>query len=284
MNQDRFQYCLSQLKRFDHDRYLAILLTPEKHRASLAAFFAFDVEMARIPTTVSEPMLADIRFQWWRDTLEKMVPGSDPGHEIASALSDSFFDRGIAPKELLPLIDLRARDLAEQPFRTFDELDEHQRGIAALHLTFASSISGEVLDTATSKTALSHLLAYGLINQLRRLPHDAASSQFCLPLDLMGLHNIDPHDLFQGMPTPGLTGAIFEILDRAENLTSSAGDLDLRSHAALVPAMLPAILRSLYVQKLRTPGFDLFRHSSEIPAYRRQLRYLRVRWSKQFQG
>jgi len=288
MNQDRFHYCLDQLKRFDHDRYLAILLTPEKHRASLAAFYAFDVEMTRIPTTVSEPMLADIRFQWWRDTLEAMnpvgEPGGEPGHEIAAALGDGFFDLGIAPSELAPLLDLRARDLAEEPFGNLAELVEYQRGIAALHLNFSGRITGEALNRITTGTATTHLLAYGLINQLRRLPHDAASSQLCLPLDLMGKYDIDPHDLFQGMPKIGFTQAVEEILDHIEDLMSAAGDLDLRLHGAVVPVMLPAILRSLYIKKLRAPGFDLFRHSSEIPAFRRQLRYLRVRWSKEFQG
>jgi 15-cis-phytoene synthase len=284
MNQDRFHYCLDQLKRFDHDRYLAILLTPDRHRAALAAFYAFDVEMTRIPTTVSEPMLADIRFQWWRETLDAMAPVGDPGHEIAAALGDSFFDLGIAPSELLPLIDLRARDLAEEPFATLTELVDHQRQIAVLHLTFARRITGEVLNETISETAITHLFVYGLINQLRRLPHDATSSQLFLPLDLMGKHDIDPHDLFQGLPKLGVNRAIEEILDHAEGLMLETRDLDLRPHAPLVAAMLPTILRSLYIAKLRTPGFDLFRHSSEIPAFRRQLRYLRVRWSKQFQA
>ncbi len=284
MDQDRFKYCLDQLRRFDHDRYLAILLTPEKQRAAIAAFFAFDAEMMRIPSTVSEPMLANIRFQWWRETLEAMTPMGEPGHEIAAALSDTFFQIGIAPSDLVSLIDLRERDLAEEPFQTVDDLESYQREVAAQHLKLISRIVGQALDERTSETATTHLLVYGLVNQLRRLPHDAASSQLSLPLDLMGSHDIDPHSLFQGASSLGFNRALEEILERADSLIASAGDLDLRSHAELVPPMLPTILRSLYTAKLRTPGFDLFHDSSEIPAFRRQLRYLRVRWSKQFQA
>ncbi len=284
MKQDRFHYCLDQLKRYDHDRYLAILLTPEVHRAPLAAFYAFDAEMIRIPTTVSEPMLADIRFQWWREALETMTPEGDPGHEIAAALADTLFDKGIAPADLVALVDLRSRDLAEEPFRTLDELVEYQRKIALVHLEFTSQITGEAMDEETSSTAATHLSVSGLVNQLRRLPHDAASSQLCLPLDLMGQHDIDPHALFQGASSLGFNHALEEILRHAEDLMSVAGDLDLRSNAGLVAAMLPTILRSLYIGKFRSPDFDLFRHSSDIPAFRRQLRYLRVRWSKQFQA
>ncbi len=284
MKQDRFHFCLDQLKRFDHDRYLAALLTPEAVRAPLVAYFAFDAEMMRIPTTVSEPMLADIRFQWWRETLETMTPLSNPGHEIAAALAETLFGHGLVPTDLVSLINLRARDLAEQPFATVQELVDFQRQVAVRQLEFCSCITGETPNKETSTIATTHLTVFGLINQLRRIPHDAASSQLSLPLDLMGRHDIDPHALFQGASSLGLQLALEEILKHADNLMSEAGDLDLRSNAGLVPAMLPTILRSLYAGKLRSPGFDLFHHSSDVPAFRRQLRYLRVRWSKQYQA
>ncbi|HBM88183.1 MAG: squalene/phytoene synthase family protein [Parvibaculaceae bacterium] len=284
MKQDRFHYCLHQLKQFDHDRYLAVLLTPEAVRGPLVAYFAFDAEMMRIPTTVSEPMLADIRFQWWRETLETMTPLSNPGHEIAAALAETCFDHGVAPADLVSLIDLRARDLAEQPFVTLEELVDFHCKVAVRHLEFSSRITDESLNEEISKIAAIHLTVFGLINQLRRIPQDAASSQLALPLDLLGRHDIDPHALFQGASSLGLHLALEEILNHADRLMSAAGDLDLRSNARLVPAMLPTILRSLYIGKFRSPGFDLFHHSSDVPAFRRQLRYLRVRWSKQFQA
>jgi len=284
MKQDRFHYCLDQLKRFDHDRYLAVLLSPEPIRGPLAAYFSFDAEMMRIPTTVSEPMLADIRFQWWRETLETMTPLSNPGHEIAAALAETIFDHGIAPTDLVSFVDLRARDLAEQPFATLEELIEFQRQVAVRHLECTSRITGEILNEETSTIATTHLMVFGLINQLRRIPHDAASSQLSLPLDLMRQHDIDPHAVFQGASSLGIKRAIEEILIYAEDLMVNAGDLDLRSNANLVSALLPTVLRSLYIGKFRSPGFDLFHHSSDIPAFRRQMRYLRVRWSKQFQA
>ncbi|WOF73902.1 squalene/phytoene synthase family protein [Parvibaculaceae bacterium PLY_AMNH_Bact1] len=284
MKQDRFHYCLNQLKRLDHDRYLAILLTPERQRDVLAAISAFDAEMIRIPTTVSEPMLADIRFQWWREALGEMTSVSDPGHEIAAALADTLFDYGVAPTALNSLIDLRSRDLAEHPFATLGDLSDYHHQVAAQFLSITSSIANETLDATTVKTATTHLAVYGLINQIRRMPHDVASSQLCLPLDLMGQHDIDPHAVFQGTSSLGISRAIGEILMHAEGLTAKVGDLDLRSNANLVSVLLPTILRSLYIRKLRTADFDLFRQSSDIPAFRRQLRYLRVRWSKQFQG
>ncbi len=280
MNQDRFQYCLNQLRRFDHDRYLAILLAPEADREMLAAYFAFDAEMMRIPTTVSEPMLADIRFQWWRETLEAMTPTQDPGHEIAAALSSTFFDRNLSPADLVSLIDLRARDLAEEPFRTMEELDSYHKEISQQQVSLFAEISDQSLGDQTKAQLERHLTAYEIVNQLRRLPHDIASSQLCLPLDVLGYHDLDPHDLFQGTHTVALKLAVDQVLEHAETLLMEAGDIYLRDIKGLIAPMLPSALTPLYIKKLGASDFDLFRHSSEIPAFRRQLRYLRINWTK----
>lgn len=280
MNQDRFQYCLNQLKRFDHDRYLAVLLAPTEDREALAAYFAFDAEMMRIPTTVSEPMLADIRFQWWRETLEAMSPSQDPGHEIAAALSNSFFDRGLAPRDLLTLIDLRARDLAEEPFHTMEDLVRYHNEIAHHQVSLFADIAGKSRDGQMRTLLTQHLTTYGIVNQLRRLPHDVASSQLCLPLDVLGEHDLDPHDLFQGTHSAALKRAVDQVLVQAQALLLEAGNIHFRNITELIAPMLPAGLTPLYIKKLSAPDFDLFRHSSEIPAFRRQLRYLRITWTK----
>eukprot|EP00439_Symbiodinium_sp_Y106_P089388 s1_g1924.t1 len=280
MNQERFQYCLNQLKRFDHDRYLAVLLAPEADREILAAYFAFDAEMMRIPTTVSEPMLADIRFQWWRETLEAMTPSQDPGHEIAAALSTTFFDRGLSPADLVSLIDLRARDLAEEPFPTMKELNKYHGEIADQQIALFAQIANGLRDGQTLVQLKQQLTAYGIVNQLRRLPHDIASSQLCLPLDILGEHDLDPHDLFQGTHSVALKQAVDQVLGHAEALLAQAGPIDFRNISRLIAPILPAGLTPLYIRKLGASDFDLFRQSSEIPAFRRQIRYLRINWTK----
>ena len=59
-----------QLARtFQYDRYIAALLLPRRHREALIVLAAFAGELQRIPFLVSEPMMAAIRFQWWRDEL-----------------------------------------------------------------------------------------------------------------------------------------------------------------------------------------------------------------------
>ena len=209
-----------------------------------------------------------------------MTPSRDPGHEIAAALSTTFFDRGLSPADLVSLIDLRARDLAEEPFPTMEELERYHSEVADQQIAFFAHLANGPRDDQTLVQLKQHLTAYGIVNQLRRLPHDIASSQLCLPLDVLRDHDLDPHDLFQGTHSVALKRAVDQVLARADRLLVEAGAIDLRYITGLIAPMLPAGLTPLYIKKLGASDFDLFRQSSEVPAFRRQLRYLRITWTK----
>lgn len=280
MASEHFKYCLDQLKRFDHDRYLAILLTPEKHQAALCALYAFNVEMARIPQAVSEPMLGEIRFQWWHETLESLTPARAPGHEIAEALGNSLFDGPVAPVDLLPLITAHKQALAETAPPDLAALVEDVRTREGLLDELAWRIVGGQGGLATGFPQLVKLsLAYGLVNHIRGLPQAAAQQRLTLPIDLMAQFDIDPHDIFAGTYRPAMHHAISEILQASQILYEeghSGGKVLTRDQ---LTAFLPASLTPLYLANLGKAGFNHLRTSSEIPSFRRQLRLLRVSWT-----
>lgn len=285
MQTEHFQRCLAQLKRFDHDRYLAILLTPPERREALCALFALDAELARIPDTVSEPLLGDIRFQWWRETLETMSPmGSGGGHEIALALGASLFETPVAPAGLLPLVDAHAALLSGEPHATLTDAAREQSAPLQTAISLGRSILGgeRAEDQAADRQIESLVTAYGLVRLIRRLPHDASLQRLTIPLDLMGRYELDPHDIFAGVFRPGLALALGEILDRAAAYWDEGRGLDVAGDRALLSLLLPMGLTPLYLRKLREPAFDPFRQSSEIPAFRRQVRYLTSIWRKRF--
>ena len=65
--------CLEQVLRFDRDRYLIAMAAPRDCRHKLMALYAFNVEVARICESVSESILGEIRFQWWRDQISRCI-------------------------------------------------------------------------------------------------------------------------------------------------------------------------------------------------------------------
>jgi len=72
MNND---YCRDVVARFDHDRHLITLYAPQDKRGALCALYAFNYEISRIRESVSEPMLGEIRLQWWHEAIDDIYDG-----------------------------------------------------------------------------------------------------------------------------------------------------------------------------------------------------------------
>jgi NADH dehydrogenase [ubiquinone] 1 alpha subcomplex assembly factor 6 len=64
------KYCSDLTRQHDHESYLCSLFLPRAVRPSVHAVLAYNVELAKIPDSVSELNLGRIRMQWWRDAIE----------------------------------------------------------------------------------------------------------------------------------------------------------------------------------------------------------------------
>ncbi len=86
-SEDPLHSVLSDLsRRFEPDRFVSALITAQPARAALLAIAAFGAELARISFEVSDPALAQIRLQWWRDALAEPGRGELAAHPVGSAL------------------------------------------------------------------------------------------------------------------------------------------------------------------------------------------------------
>lgn len=97
-------------RSWEPDRYLAALLAAAQHRQALVILAAFLAEIRKVPFTVSDPTLAAIRLQWWRDALEA---GTASGHPVADALTELCKTRPIEPGKFSQLIDAEEESWSE---------------------------------------------------------------------------------------------------------------------------------------------------------------------------
>lgn len=97
------------------DRYLAALLAPRIVRGDMAALAAFSAELGRIVQIVSEPMVGEIRLQWWRDALETMAQGDSAAHPVADAVGGAMRRHRLPVTLLQNLIDARSIELGIEP-------------------------------------------------------------------------------------------------------------------------------------------------------------------------
>ncbi|MFB9222431.1 squalene/phytoene synthase family protein [Paracoccus cavernae] len=153
------------LRTADPDRFAASLAAPEAARPALWTLYALNLELARAPLQSNEPMIAEMRVQWWVDQLHKLSLGHNGAHEILPLLAEAW---GPAAGEFAALAEARRRDCDRIPFATNDEVVDYIRETAgplmqaaARHLGAPSAAQAVIADQA---------LALGLAHWLAALP------------------------------------------------------------------------------------------------------------------
>ena len=118
----------AQLKDVDPDRCRAAVFGSKSERESLTLLYAFHYELAKVPELVSEPMIGQIRYQWWRDVLAEIYEGRKVrSHEITTPLEGLLKSNDVPRFWCDRLIDGRERDLDPRPFAGLAEAKDYCR-------------------------------------------------------------------------------------------------------------------------------------------------------------
>ena len=160
------QACAEMLRRGDPDRLLAAMAAPPAARAVLFAIYAMNLEVARAPWMTREPMIAEMRLQWWRDVLAEIASGGTVRrHEVSEPLAQVLDAEGA--RLLDTLIEARRLDIARDPFADDAALDSYIADTSGTLMWVAA----RALGADTGEAALRDLgWASGLANWLRAIP------------------------------------------------------------------------------------------------------------------
>ncbi|MGD9867611.1 MAG: phytoene/squalene synthase family protein [Hyphomicrobiales bacterium] len=206
------------VRSHDADRYLSVLFAPRGLRDDLMTLYAFNAETVRIPGIASEPMLGEIRLQWWRDAIA--APGVATGNPVADALN------GLAARHHLPrglltgMLDVRSFDLGDAPMPDMEAL-----------LTYLGKSEGAVF------TLAARIVHQG--PQPRGIETDRAGREAGIALGLARLLG-DPARLMRFRPVDAAPGAAFP--DRLHDRAQEAVDAVRTALAALPRSLLPVFL------------------------------------------
>lgn len=96
-----------QVRAADPDRWLSSrFVSDAQARSDLIVLYAFEAELMAIPTRVTQPMLAEMRYVWWRDQLDGVFAGVPrKGHPVLEALTDVVARRGLERRPFEALIE-----------------------------------------------------------------------------------------------------------------------------------------------------------------------------------
>jgi NADH dehydrogenase [ubiquinone] 1 alpha subcomplex assembly factor 6 len=247
------------VRRHDRDRFLTTLFAPAARRDDLLALYAFNYEIAKTREVVSEPVLGQIRLQWWRETLDAIYDGgSVREHEVAAPLAAAIRGRGLGRAHFDALIAAREFDLVGEPPGSLAALESYAEGSSARLVWLALEVLGE-RGAAAVGAGRAVGIAYALTGLLRALPFHARMKRLYLPRDLChaaGLR-IDA-ELFELRSSPALCRVAEQVAAAAAaHLADARARRDAVPRAAL-PALLPGALAGADLARLRRAGYDPF--------------------------
>lgn len=155
-------YCLDLVKTRDEDRWLAAQYASKDDCRRLIALYAFQCELRRIPSAVSEPALGEIRLQWWREAFDEMRGGKpERAHPVVEELAAAGFADVRFADRIDAIIDAHARSLYGEGFGDIVDLStwlgKTDGGVDALALAClgADERSQEAADKAGAGFALA---------------------------------------------------------------------------------------------------------------------------------
>lgn len=165
--------CAAIVERADPLRFRTVMAAPVAARKMLFPLYAFNIEVSRAPWVTQEPMIAEMRLQWWRDVCEEMEQDKPVRrHEVATPLAAALTqdDAGLLDE----LVAARRWDIYRDAFEDSDHFDTYIDQTAG-HLMWVASRSLGQADEAVVRDAafgagvaaflhaIPQLVAYGRV-------------------------------------------------------------------------------------------------------------------------
>jgi len=239
MNKNQWvSVCSELVYKYDRDRMMCISLAPIEKRELLLAILAFNHEISIIPELVREPLLGEIRIQWWTDSLISIYKGEKPEHPVALGLSAAIQTCGLSKCLFDHFLVNRSFDLKRSRPATLDDLEIYARGTSgALH-----ELMAEVLVDKPNKkvrnAASNAGTAWALVGLLRAIPFHESQGRSYLPSNM----NSD--------------AGIVAVAKAAERCIYEARSVRQHVPYSLLPVMLPITLVEYNLRKLIRCGYD----------------------------
>ena len=160
-----FEACAALVEKADPLRFRAAMATPVPARRTLFPLYAFNIEVARAPWVTEEPMIAEMRLQWWRDALEEIAEGKTVRrHEVVDALAGVLDPQ--ATRCLDGLIAARRWDIYKDPFEDAAHFDDYINATSGHLMWTAARLLGEAQEDVVRDFAYG----VGIANMFQAIP------------------------------------------------------------------------------------------------------------------
>ncbi|HEY5601529.1 MAG TPA: presqualene diphosphate synthase HpnD [Gammaproteobacteria bacterium] len=186
-------YCQEKAAKSGSSFYYSFLFLPPGQRKAITALYAFCREVDDIVDECTEPHIARMKLQWWRDSMRETLNGTAQ-HPVQKALLEPVQSFDLPLAHFLEIIDGMEMDLDHTRYAAFDELSLYCYRVAGVVGLLAARIFGyqnpAVLDYAKNLG-----MAFQLTNILRDIREDAARNRIYIPQQELQQFNVSEADI-----------------------------------------------------------------------------------------
>jgi phytoene synthase len=250
------------VREHDRDRYQTALFAPADCREKLFVLYAFNYEVARVRESVNQPMLGQIRLQWWREVVAAAY-GDAPvrqhavEHEVAGPLAALIRRSAPSRRHFDRIIDAREGDLADIPPPDLAGLEDYAEATSSSLLYLAAEVAGAA-DPAAVAAAREVGILYAMAGLLRAMPLHAAAGRSYIPADLALRLGLDPEDYARRRDSPALRRAIAELAEAARGHLAAAQHDARWTPRRARSLLLPAVIADRILLRLERAGYNPF--------------------------
>jgi len=207
---------LSNLKKFDRERFDSLRHLDSERRKEIAAIYSFNLELANIAWNVSEPELGYLKLRWWEDYINDMNDGISFGeNEYLLILSKLLAEGKLQKSNLLRLIKAREFDCSKKPFDSYEQQIKYIRDTSQNLLFMGLSCLNEFNDNCLRRNLSEYFgLSLGLARFI--LAAGSLSQNKCYSLFLPT--GIDYGTYFEGRINDNISQRIHSDIDLTFNL------------------------------------------------------------------
>jgi 15-cis-phytoene synthase len=264
-----YQHCLASLRDLDRDRYLACLLMPATRRGAMASIYAFNAEIARVRDVVREPMLGEIRLQWWRDVLENSNSSEPLANPLALALVQTIREHHLPVQSLMNLIDARVFDLYDDPIGEVSALEGYAGETASTLLQLGSLILNPTDAHQTADLSGHAGVAQTIAGLLLLMPLHRHRGQVFVPDAILKATGLNRDSFLKGDDRAAVSAAVSAFAGLGRDHLAKARQLYAIPKSSF-PAYLPVALVQPVLDRAARLGSHIFDAPFGRPQWRRQ--------------
>ncbi len=247
-------YQLARTHAFD--RYLSALLAPAQTRDALMTWAAVTGEIERIPFIVTDPMIGEIRLQWWLDWLEQVHADTSSGNPLADAMSEVIRGHALPVEPIRTMIEARIADLYADPVADFDAFATYLEDTEGNAFLLGAKIGTRSAMNEAKSACLLAGRAYGTARTLAKLPDFATKGRWPLPVQSTEVVSGSNGDILAPENTAQRAAAAGRAAKFATEALAEARASVTSPDKALRASLLPLALVEPYLAGLEKAGRD----------------------------